>query len=98
MAIAVQIDIDGGTLHQYDEAIEMAGYILGRPLPEGGLFHWVAKTGDGIRVVNVWASRGLFDAYAETLAPVLSEVGVDPSTLRVEFFEVHNYFATGLRG
>ena len=39
MAIAVQIDVPGGTLQQYDEAIEIAGFLPGGPLPEGGLFH-----------------------------------------------------------
>ena len=99
MAIAVQIDIAGGTLRQYDEAIEAAGFLLGGPLPEGGLFHWVAETGDGIRVVNVWSSRQTFDEYADALTPVLSEVGIDASALSVEFLAVHNYFANaGLRG
>ena len=44
MAIVVQIDVPGITLERYDEAIEVAGFLPGGPLPAGGLFHWVAKT------------------------------------------------------
>ena len=58
MAVAVQIDVPGVTVKQYDLATEFAGFVQGGPLPSGGLFHWVAKTDSGIRIVNVWASRG----------------------------------------
>ena len=98
MAIAVQIDVPGGTLQQYDEAIEIAGFLPGGPLPEGGLFHWVTKTDDGIRIVNVWSSRETFEDFSKTQADILEQIGVDPSTLNVEFFEVHNYFGIGLWG
>jgi len=99
MAIAVQIDVPGITLERYDEAIESAGFLPGGPLPAGGLFHWVAKTGDGIRIVNVWASRELFDKFAETQTAIIKEVGVNPASLVVQFLEVHNYLSgTGWRG
>jgi hypothetical protein len=91
MAIAVQIDIPGVTLEQYDEAVEIAGYLPGGPLPAGGLFHWIAKSDTGIRIVNVWASREAFERFAETQTEIIREVGVDPASLTVEFLEVHNY-------
>ena len=99
MAIAVQIDVPGVTVGQYDLAIEFAGFLRGGPLPPGGLFHWVAKTDTGIRIVNVWASRELFDQFSETQTAIIEEIGVDPASLKVQFFEVHNYLSgTGLRG
>ena len=93
MAIAIQIDILGATLEQYDEAVEIAGYIPGGPLPSGALFHWVAKTDSGIRIVNVWASREECDQFAERQAEIIEEIGVDPATINVEFLEVHNYLS-----
>ena len=99
MAIAVQIDVTGVTLEQYDEAIEFAGFLPGGPLPSGGLFHWVARTDTGIRMVNVWASRELFDKFAETQTVIIEEIGVNPASLVVQFFDVHNYLSgTGWRG
>ncbi|HEY5026523.1 MAG TPA: hypothetical protein VII76_16215 [Acidimicrobiales bacterium] len=95
MAIAVQIDVPGITLEQYDEAIEFAGFLPGGPLPAGGLFHWVAKTDAGIRIVNVWASHEEFDQFAETQTAILEEIGVDSASLKVEFFEVHNHLSGG---
>jgi len=91
MSIAVQIDVPGVTLERYDEAVEIAGFLPGGPLPRGGLFHWVAKTDAGIRIVNVWASREEFDLFASTQTAILAEVDVDPNSLIVEFFDVHNY-------
>jgi hypothetical protein len=99
MAVAIQIDIPGVTLEQYDEAIEIAGFLPGGPLPPGALFHWVTKTENGIRIVNVWASREAFDQFSETQVDIIREMGVDPSSLTVQFFDVHNYLAgTGLIG
>jgi hypothetical protein len=98
MAIAVQIDVPGFTLEQYDAAIEIAGFLPGGPLPSGGLFHWVAKTDAGIRIVNVWASQEEFDAFAERQTEIIREIGVDPDLLVVQFFEVHNYLSGGWSG
>lgn len=98
MAIAVQIDVMGATLRDYDRAMEIAGFLPGGPLPEGGLFHWVTDTNDGIRIVNVWTSRDAFDDFSKTQADLLEEIGIDPTALNIEFFEVHNYLGTGLRG
>jgi len=91
MAIAVQIDVPGVTLEKYDEAVEIAGFLPGGPLPRGGLFHWVAKTDAGIRIVNVWESRQDFDQFAATQAAILAEIDVDASSLVLEYFDVHNH-------
>jgi hypothetical protein len=57
MAVAVQLDFAGGTLEQYDRVIAEMGCTPGRRRAPGGLFHWVTKTDDGIRVVDVWQDR-----------------------------------------
>ena len=93
MAVAVQIDVPDVTIEQYDLAIEVAGFLRGGPLPSGGLFHWVAKTDTGVRIVNVWATRELFEEFAETQAAIMREIGVDPGSLEIQFFDVHNYLS-----
>ena len=63
MAVEVQIDCHGVTLSQYDEAMEIGGFLPGGPLPADGLFHYVKKIDDGIRVINVWESEEEFGEF-----------------------------------
>jgi len=90
MAIAVEIDCPGVTLEQYDEALASGGFLFGGVLPLDGIFHWVAETDDGIRVVNVWATRAAFDDFAAKAADAFRRLGVDLTSIKVEFFDVHN--------
>lgn len=90
MAIAVEIDCPGVTLAQYDETLATGGFLFGGVLPPDGIFHWVAETDDGIRVVNVWASRASFDDFAMKAADAFRRLGIDLASLHVKYFEVHN--------
>jgi hypothetical protein len=91
MAVAVQLDLQGVTLEQYDEFTAVSGYLPGGPAPAGALFHWIRKTEDGCRITDVWESREAFEAFAdEMIVPHFQEVGVRHPPL-IEFFEVHNY-------
>jgi hypothetical protein len=95
MAIAVTMDFDGGTVEQYDEVIRRMGFTRGGPGAPGGLFHWIAKTDDGIRVTDVWETREQFDRFAqEQIGPLTQEAGIQgpPS---MTFYEVHNYLTPG---
>lgn len=95
MAVGVQLDFRGGTLEQYDQVIERMGFRPGGPGAPGGLFHWVTKTDDGIRVIDVWDSRDTFEKFAqEKIGPITQEVGV-PGPPETKFFEVHNYLTGG---
>lgn len=95
MAVAVQLDFRGGTLEQYDQVIEKMGFQPGGPGGPGGLFHWVTKTEDGIRVTDVWESQEAFDTFAnEKIGPITQEVGV-PNPPEIQVFEVHNYLTAG---
>ena len=91
MAIAVQLDFNGATLEEYDQVCSKMGFQpLGTGEP-GGLFHWVTKTPEGIRVVDVWESREVFDRFAqEKIGPITASIGwTEPP--EITFYEVHNY-------
>ncbi len=52
VAVAIIMDFDGASLDQYDQIIEKMGLQDGST-PSGAIFHWVAKTDGGLRVVDV---------------------------------------------
>lgn len=94
MAIAVQMDFSGGSLAQYDEVIRRMGFSPGGAGAKGGLFHWVTKTPDGVRVTDVWESREAFEKFAaEKIGPITEAAGV--ARPEMKFFEVHNYLTAG---
>ncbi len=91
MAVGVQLDFKGATLEQYDAIIQKMGFRPGGPGAPGGMFHWVTKTDDGVRVTDVWGSRDTFERFAqEKIGPISQEVGL-PNPPEIQFFEVHNY-------
>lgn len=95
MAIAVQLDFKGATLEQYDQVIQKMGFRPAGPGAPGGISHWVTKTADGIRVVDVWESREIFEKFSEEkIGPISQEVGF-PGAPDVQLFEVHNYLTPG---
>ena len=95
MAVAVILEFDGGTVDQYEQVIEKMGFEHEGTGGPGGLFHWVTKTADGIRVIDVWESRATFDKFAqEKIGPITQEVGV-PAPPEMQFFEVHNHLTAG---
>jgi hypothetical protein len=84
----------GTTLDQYDQVIGKMGFEPKGQGAVGGLFHWVAATDGGIRVVDVWETKELFEAFgAETLGPITHELGIAPPEMT--FLEVHNYLTKG---
>ena len=95
MAVAVQMDFDGATSDQYDEALSKMGLTPGGPGPAGCISHFVTVTDSGLRVVDVWQTKEQFEKFAhEQMGPVTQEIGfAGPPTM--EFFDVHNYFTPG---
>jgi hypothetical protein len=95
MVVAVQLDFRGATLEQYDAMTERAGFLPGGPTSPQSFFHWVTKTDDGFRVVDVWETRQAFESFAqEELTSLYKEVGL-PHEPEIQFFEVHNYLGGG---
>ncbi len=88
MAVAFILDFEGGSLDQYDAVVEKMD--LGGKTPEGAHFHWVAKTEDGFRVVDVWESADAFNAFAEEkIGPLSAEQGLSEPKVDGPY-EVHN--------
>jgi len=95
VAVAIQMDFKGATLEQYDQILQKMGLGQQTPGPSGALFHWVSKTADGVRVVDVWKDRETFERFShDQIEPFSREVGIT-SAPAVQFFEVHNYLTAG---
>ncbi|MCG2621812.1 antibiotic biosynthesis monooxygenase [Arthrobacter sp. I2-34] len=92
MAIAVIVEFPGGTLAQYDKAIELMGMSPGGTHTEPGcIFHWVTANDDGVRVTDVWEDKSQFEAFARDKIGPLTEQAGFPAPPNVSFVEVHNY-------
>ena len=90
MAVGLILDFKGGTLDQYDQIVEKMD--LGGKVPPGAIFHWVAATDDGMRVVDVWEDRATFDKFAEEkIGPFSAEVGAPQP--EITEYAVHNTLA-----
>ena len=97
MAVAIDLEFDGGTLEQYDEVARLMEYEPGGAAPPGCLFHWGALTDRGLRVTDVWETKEQFDQYAkEAIGPFTEQVGI-PGPPRITFYDVHNYQAAAGR-
>ncbi|MBV9229418.1 MAG: hypothetical protein JOZ18_08900 [Chloroflexi bacterium] len=72
---------------QYDETIKRLTD-AGLAAPAGRLFHMCFGTGNNLRVVDVWESQEAFQAFGQTLLPILEQLGIDPG--QPEIAEVHN--------
>jgi hypothetical protein len=55
----------------------------GAGTPPGRLYHFALETGGQIQVFDVWDSEEAFQAFGETLMPILAELGVDPGQPQV---------------
>ena len=92
MAVGLILDFKGGTLDQYDQILEKMELTPGGKTPPGAIFHWVAATDDGLRVVDVWEDRATFDKFAEEkIGPFSAEVGAPQP--EITEYAVHNTLA-----
>jgi hypothetical protein len=90
MAIVMIHDQSADTLAHYDEAIRRLA-AAGQGRPPGRLSHVAARKGGGYLVVDVWESREALDRFAQTLLPILQELGTPP--VEPELYPVHNTIA-----
>ena len=87
MSVLVRFIPPSLTAEQYDQTIrelEEAGNI-----PADGMdLHVCFGTDGSLKVSEVWDSREKFEAFGETLMPILQNAGIDPG--EPELIEVHN--------
>ncbi len=89
MSIVVRFSPTNVNREKYDESLrrlEQAGLW---PNPAGLELHVAFGDEDNMRVSEIWASREQFQAYGESLMPILSDVGIEFSG-EPEVFEAHN--------
>jgi hypothetical protein len=95
MPVAIEMSFKGATLDQYDRTLEKMGLTPGGSPPPGAIYHWVARTDDGIRVVDVWETKEQFERFAqEQIGPYAREVGIEGEP-DMAFYDVHAFLAAG---
>jgi hypothetical protein len=79
MAIGLYFGESSFPAAKYDEAISKLEQ-AGAAAPQGRTFHVALETDGMINVFDIWDSQEAFDAFGETLLPILGSLGVDPGT------------------
>jgi hypothetical protein len=75
MALGIYIVHEGFTREKYDEALKRLD-AAGAGSPKGRSSHFALESSGAIQVFDVWDSQEDFDAFGETLIPILAELGV----------------------
>src|SRR5262245_21897631 len=90
MAIVVHAVFRGVSKEEYDDIRRRVGWL--ERSPAGGLVHLTWWVGEHCHNLDGWESEAALNAYlAESLAPVLAEVGltVEPEVAVHPAYEVH---------
>jgi hypothetical protein len=78
MALAFYFPHVGFTPEKYDKAIAQLTE-AGAGAPAGRLSHTALEADGQIQVCDIWESQEQFDAFGETLLPILAELDVSLS-------------------
>ena len=76
MPIAIYFHPEAMSAAQYDEIIQRLE-AAGQGKPKGRSHHSTFGPDDHLMVYDVWDSQEDFDAFGQTLMPILAELGVD---------------------
>ena len=87
MALGFYFTPSSFTPAQYDDAISRLE-AAGAGAPAGRLYHVALETDGQIQVFDVWDSQESFEAFGETLLPIMGELGAEPGQPSVA--QVHN--------
>ena len=87
MAILFISNASDDTIDHYDAVIKHLE-AAGQGHPPGRQFHVAARKGDGYLVVDVWESQEALDRFAQTLLPLMEQVGSTP--FQPHIYPVHN--------
>ena len=87
MALCIYFPLEGMSADKYDQVIKEL-QDAGAGSPPGRSYHVAFAMGNGLQVVDVWDSQEAFDAFGQTLMPILTGHGIDPGQPAIG--EVHN--------
>jgi len=76
MALGIYFQHGGFTAEKYAEALAKLE-AAGAGTPDGRTLHVALETDGGINVFDIWDSQAQFDAFGETLVPILTGLGVE---------------------
>ena len=87
MAIGVFFYPDEMTSAQYNEILSKLE-VAGQAAPKGRQHHFAFGNDESLVVIDVWESEEDFGEFADTLAPILSDMGID---VEPGMLELHNH-------
>ena len=90
MSFVLTFTTPGMTADKYDEAVKKLD-AAGAGTPKGRSYHVCYGDSNGVRVTDIWDSMEDFQAFGETLVPILQSLGLDPGQPDVQ--QVHNIIA-----
>jgi hypothetical protein len=76
MALGIYFQHGGFTPEKYADAIGKLE-AAGAGSPDGRTLHVALESEGTINVFDIWESQAQFEAFGQTLMPILSELGVD---------------------
>lgn len=89
MSIVVRFNPTNVDRAKYDESLRRLEEAGLWPDPAGLELHVAFGDENNMKVSEIWSSREQFQAYGESLMPVLTDLGIEFSG-EPEVFEVHN--------
>jgi hypothetical protein len=90
MALGIYITAKGFTPEKYDKTtVQIAE--AGAGAPDGRISHVALESEGEIQVFDIWESQAAFDAFGETLIPILTAAGIELNEPMVA--QVHNQIA-----
>jgi hypothetical protein len=87
MALGIYFSSKNFTPALYDQAIVQLA-AAGASAPSGRASHVAFANGETLDIFDVWDSMESFEAFGQTLMPILAGLGVDPGQPHIA--EVHN--------
>jgi hypothetical protein len=87
MALGFYFHPEGMTAAKYDAVIK-ALEAAGQGRPKGRLHHSSFGPPESVMVYDVWSSQEEFDAFGETLIPILKDNGIDAG--QPDVMPIHN--------
>ena len=90
MAIVMRFSGQSFTKAKYAECLEKLA-AAGASAPAGRLYHVCFGDPNNLTISDIWDSRESFEKFAETVVPIVKELGLEYR--EPEIFEVNNIIA-----